>query len=33
MGRTLYRDAALADGSGPDLQVGVSLLVDDDRFG
>ena len=24
---TLYRDAALADGTGPDLRVGVSLLV------
>ncbi len=32
MGRTLYRDAALADGTGPDLRVGVSLLVDDDRI-
>jgi imidazolonepropionase-like amidohydrolase len=31
MPRTLYRDAALADG-GPELQVGVSILVDDDRI-
>lgn len=30
MPRTLYRDAALADGTGPQLRVGVSLLVDDD---
>lgn len=29
MPRTLYRDAALADGTGPDLRIGVSLLVDD----
>jgi imidazolonepropionase-like amidohydrolase len=29
---TVYRDAALADGAGPDLRVGVSLLVDDDRI-
>ncbi|HEY2669491.1 MAG TPA: amidohydrolase family protein [Rugosimonospora sp.] len=32
MPRTLYRDAALADGTGPDLRLGVSLLVDDDRI-
>jgi imidazolonepropionase-like amidohydrolase len=32
MARTLYRDAALADGTGPDLQLGVSILVDDDRI-
>jgi imidazolonepropionase-like amidohydrolase len=32
VGRTLYRDAALADGTGPDLRVGVSLLVDQDRI-
>ncbi len=32
MPRTLYRDAALADGTGPQLKVGVSLLVDDDRI-
>jgi imidazolonepropionase-like amidohydrolase len=32
MPRTLYRDAALADGTGPDLRVGVSLLVDDHRI-
>ncbi|HUG48507.1 MAG TPA: amidohydrolase family protein [Candidatus Limnocylindria bacterium] len=29
--RVLYRDAALADGRSPDLQVGVSVLVDDGR--
>jgi imidazolonepropionase-like amidohydrolase len=32
MPRTLYRDAALADGTGPVLRIGVSLLVDDDRI-
>jgi imidazolonepropionase-like amidohydrolase len=32
MPRTLYRDAALADGTGPQLKVDVSLLVDDDRI-
>ena len=37
MARTLYRDAALADGTGPRPQVGVSLRVftydvDDRRF-
>jgi imidazolonepropionase-like amidohydrolase len=32
MGRTLYRDAALADGTGPDLRLGVSVLVDEDRI-
>jgi imidazolonepropionase-like amidohydrolase len=32
MGRTLYRDAALADGTGPDLRIGVSLLADGDRI-
>src|SRR5262245_14671011 len=32
MARTLYRDAALADGTGPDLRVGVSVLVVDDRI-
>jgi imidazolonepropionase-like amidohydrolase len=32
MPRTLYRDAALADGTGPNLRVGVSLLVDNDRI-
>jgi imidazolonepropionase-like amidohydrolase len=32
MARTLYRDAALADGTGPQLRVGVSLLVDDHRI-
>ena len=31
MPRTLYRDAALADGTGPTLRLGVSLLVDDHR--
>jgi imidazolonepropionase-like amidohydrolase len=28
----VYRDAALADGTGPELRVGVSLLVEDDRI-
>lgn len=28
----LYRDAALADATGPDLQLGVSVLVVDDRI-
>jgi imidazolonepropionase-like amidohydrolase len=32
MSRRLYRDAALADGTGPQLRVGVSLLVVDDRI-
>src|SRR5262245_48657453 len=32
MSRTLYRDTAIADGTGPQLQVGMSLLVDDDRI-
>jgi imidazolonepropionase-like amidohydrolase len=32
MPRTLYRDAALADGTGPDLRVGVSVLVDEHRI-
>jgi imidazolonepropionase-like amidohydrolase len=32
MSRILYRDAALADGTGPQLRVGVSLLVVDDRI-
>ncbi len=32
MPRTLYRDAALADGTGPQLRLGVSLLVDNDRI-
>ncbi|HEU4511745.1 MAG TPA: amidohydrolase family protein [Nocardioidaceae bacterium] len=32
MARTLYRNAALADGTGPDLRVGVSLLVQDHRI-
>ncbi len=30
--RTLYRDAALADGTGPELRVRVSVLVADDRI-
>jgi imidazolonepropionase-like amidohydrolase len=30
--RTLYRDAALADGTGPELRVGVSILVAGDRI-
>jgi imidazolonepropionase-like amidohydrolase len=29
---TLYQDAALADGTGPQLRLGVSLLVVDDRI-
>jgi imidazolonepropionase-like amidohydrolase len=29
---TLYRDAALADGTGPEPRVGVSILVADDRI-
>jgi imidazolonepropionase-like amidohydrolase len=28
----LYRDAALADGTGPELRVGVSILVSDNRI-
>ena len=32
MGRTLYRDGALADGTAPDVRIGVSVLVDDDRI-
>jgi imidazolonepropionase-like amidohydrolase len=32
MSRTIYRDAALADGTGPRLRLGVSLLVEDDRI-
>jgi imidazolonepropionase-like amidohydrolase len=32
MPRTLYRDAAFADGTGPDLRVGVSVLVDEHRI-
>lgn len=32
MARTLYRDAALADGTGPDLRLGVSILTVDDRI-
>lgn len=31
MARTLYRNTALADATGPQLQVGVSILVEDDR--
>jgi imidazolonepropionase-like amidohydrolase len=30
--RTLYRDAALADGTGPELRVGISILVAHDRI-
>jgi len=30
--RVLYRDAALADGRGPDLRLGVSVLVEGDRI-
>src|SRR5688500_6736467 len=29
---TIFRDAALADGTGPDLRVGVSVLVRDGRI-
>src|SRR5512133_2028006 len=32
MSGTLFRDAALADGTGPDLQLGVSVLVEADRI-
>src|SRR4051812_25158776 len=32
MPRTLYRDVAIADGSGPDLSLGMSVLVADDRI-
>ncbi len=32
MRSVLYRDAALADGRGPELRVGVSVLVTDDRI-
>ena len=32
MPRTLYRDVAIADGSGPDLALGMSVLVDDHRI-
>lgn len=32
MARTLYRNAALADGTGPDLRLGISLLVDRHRI-
>ena len=32
MARTLYRDAALADGRSPDLRIGVSVLVEDGRI-
>jgi imidazolonepropionase-like amidohydrolase len=32
MTRTVYRGAALADGTGPELVMDVSLLVDDDRI-
>src|SRR3954462_7982224 len=32
MARTLYRDLAIADGSGPELQLNMSVLVSDDRI-
>jgi imidazolonepropionase-like amidohydrolase len=32
MARTLYRNAAIADGTGPDLRLGISLLVDHHRI-
>ena len=32
MARTLYRNAALADGTGPELRLGISLLVDHHRI-
>ncbi|HEU0238761.1 MAG TPA: amidohydrolase family protein [Micromonosporaceae bacterium] len=32
MSRTLYRDTAIADGTGPQLQVGMSLLVEDESI-
>lgn len=32
MARTLYRNAALADGTGPELRLGISLLVDQHRI-
>jgi imidazolonepropionase-like amidohydrolase len=32
MRSVLYRDAALADGRGPELRIGVSVLVTDDRI-
>ena len=32
MSVTLFRDAALADGTGPALRLGVSVLVDADRI-
>lgn len=31
-GRTLYREAALADGRSPELELGVSVLVEDGRI-
>ena len=31
MTRTLYRDGALADGRSPELQIGVSILVEEGR--
>ena len=30
--RTLYRDAALTDARSPELRLGVSVLVEDDRI-
>jgi imidazolonepropionase-like amidohydrolase len=32
MARTLYRDAALADATGPEPRLGISVLVDSDRI-
>src|SRR3954464_2847137 len=32
MASTLYRDLAIADGTGPDLQLNMSVLVTDDRI-
>src|SRR3954453_12029221 len=32
MARTLYRDLAIADGTGPELQLNMSVLVSDDRI-
>ncbi len=32
MASTLFRDAALADGTGPELRLGVSVLVEADRI-
>src|SRR3954471_2106096 len=32
MAVVLYQDAALADGTGPEVQLGISVLVADDRI-